>query len=91
MFVQLTLNNQLNNKFTLSGKQIINLITDMLKEERQTQYEEILDLIVTEFDKSEYNVDMAQWEGMIKNDKIYNSIKKEILFEVKDKLKKFKL
>lgn len=89
MFVKITLGGNIQNKFTLPGKQVIKIILEMLKVERESQFDMIMEIINDEFNKAEYNSDMAKWQGAKIEEELYSRLKKDILFEIKEKLKKF--
>lgn len=89
MFIKITLGGNIENKFSLPGKQIIKLILEILKIERENQFEDIIEIINNEFNKAEYSSEMAQWQGIPIEEELYNRVKKDILFEIKERLKKY--
>lgn len=86
-FVKITLRGKPEDNFTLPGNQIVNLIAGILKEERQMLLEEVRSEIKTEFDRAEYNSEMAQWKGADINEQLFEEIKKKVLFKVLEKFK----
>lgn len=87
-FIRITLKGNLENSFNLPGKQIVKLITGMLKEERLMHHEKIMEVINEEFQKADYNSTMAQWQGTNIEEELFERVKKDILFQIKEKLKK---
>ena len=89
-FVKVTLRGKTDDFFTLPGKQIVKLILRIMEEERKIAVEEIREIIKSEFDKAEYNSEMAQWKGANIEEVLFEEIKRKVTFRVLERLKRFK-
>jgi len=88
-FIRITLKGNLNNSFTLPGKSIVKLINGMLKEERLNHHDKIMEVVNDEFNKADYESYMAQWKGTNIEQELFERVKKDIIFQIKEKLKKY--
>ena len=89
-FIKITLKGNLENSFTFKGKSILSLFNRIAKEEQKLFLEHIIDTISQEFEKANYETQMSEWKGSNFDELAYNQIKKKILFDVLEKLKKEK-